>query len=261
MVYRRNWDQLCQALMWQACAKFGAAPRTYASANAAQAASSIVSTDALAAPAGAFHFWDIGTYGHVALELGGGQVLMGSRHIQTVWAINAGVTTVAAYTRATGAKYKGWSTRNGQNYILIEPEAPVAQSTITALADMQLVAAYLNSRNTNASYHTNVDDGQRGPAYWWAVQHFGREDGVYPEPYKIDREPGPKTYEVEAYHLTKAREWWAAQHPAPAPQPQPEPTPDPALVPVDVEALLTRLAAKVTADVLEGIKNMSFGVK
>jgi hypothetical protein len=62
-VYQRDWDQLCQALMWRLIDAFGtpATPDEYASARTARLASTIVSTIAAAAPAGAFHWYDIGT--------------------------------------------------------------------------------------------------------------------------------------------------------------------------------------------------------
>lgn len=122
-VYRRNWDQLCQALMWQVCNRFGNASRAYASANTARAASRINGTNPKDAPAGAFHYWEIGIYGHVALSLGGSRCLMGSRHVEQ-WARNVGVTTVEAYTRATGARYTGWSRTNGVNTIQVVTTSP-----------------------------------------------------------------------------------------------------------------------------------------
>lgn len=118
-VFGRNWDQLCQALMWQVCRRFGSVATTYASANTACEASRIVSTDPATAEPGSFHYWAIGRHGHVALELGGGTVLMGSRHV-TAWAKNAGTTTVDAYTRATGARYLGWAASNGRNTVTVD---------------------------------------------------------------------------------------------------------------------------------------------
>ncbi|WP_239014338.1 hypothetical protein [Archangium violaceum] len=57
-----SWDQWCGSLMW----RFGQLPESSARPSAIEAyqASSIVSTDASKALTGAFHWWDIGAYGH-----------------------------------------------------------------------------------------------------------------------------------------------------------------------------------------------------
>lgn len=139
----------------------------------------------------------------------------------------------------------------------------VAQPIVTALEDMQLIAAYLNSRNVNQDWHTNVDDGVRGRAYYWGVQHFGNVDGVYPiPPYKDDGEPGPKTYEVEAHHmLPAARAWWAAQQAAVGTPEPVEPVVPDVQVAGDLEALLERFSVRVRDEVLAGIRDMTFGAR
>lgn len=117
--YNRNFDQLCQALMWQVCAKFGSAPVVYPSAIAAARASQIVGTNPLDAQPGDFHYW-AGGYGHVALELGAGRVFMGSTKVDERWGINAGITTVAAYNARTGLRYLGFARSNGRNDLAIQ---------------------------------------------------------------------------------------------------------------------------------------------
>ena len=132
--YPRNWNGLCQALMWQAADKFGspATPALYGSANIAYRASRIASTNPHSAPAGAIHYWNIGRFGHVALSLGGARVLMGSSHVQESWGTNVGVTTVDAYNKATGAGYLGWSRTNGANTIPVAvPVAAVAVASVS----------------------------------------------------------------------------------------------------------------------------------
>jgi peptidoglycan hydrolase-like protein with peptidoglycan-binding domain len=80
------------------------------SAIIAYRASRVVSHDVNAAPAGAFHWWDIGEYGHVAMAIDRrGWSLMASRHVQESWGDAIGITPVDDYTRKTGARYLGWS--------------------------------------------------------------------------------------------------------------------------------------------------------
>lgn len=126
--YNRNWNGLCQALVWQVTNKFGSASVVYSSALNAYHASGIISLKENTAPAGAIHYWDIGTYGHVAIELGSGRVLMGSSHVSESWGVNVGVTSVYAYSKATGAKYLGWARTNGRNSVDITQPATVQAS-------------------------------------------------------------------------------------------------------------------------------------
>jgi surface antigen len=71
--------------------------------------STIISYDVGSAPSGAFHWWDIGEYGHVAMATDNGWAMMASCHISESWGDCIGVTSVSAYTASTGAKYLGWS--------------------------------------------------------------------------------------------------------------------------------------------------------
>jgi peptidoglycan hydrolase-like protein with peptidoglycan-binding domain len=70
-----------------------------------------VSGDPNAAPPGAFHFWDIGQYGHVGVDLNGGgsSVFMASRKLSDAWGDAIGVNSVGGYNAASGARYMGWS--------------------------------------------------------------------------------------------------------------------------------------------------------
>jgi len=54
------------------------------SAITAYRASTIVSRD-VNAPPGAFHWWDIGQYGHVAMATDRGWALMASRNVRESW--------------------------------------------------------------------------------------------------------------------------------------------------------------------------------
>jgi hypothetical protein len=57
------------------------------------------------APVGAFHFWDIGSYGHVALNVGKG--LVASNDIKRVGKID--VVPVTYIGQRWGARYLGWT--------------------------------------------------------------------------------------------------------------------------------------------------------
>lgn len=135
-VYRRNWNGKCQALMWQICHRFGVAPVVYASADKARFATLVKGTNASEAPVGAFHYWKLGTYGHVALGLGGELVLMASTHVDEVWATAAGVVTVSRYnSRVAGETYVGWGLVNGANDVHIDSVAPAGGLNTTPLED------------------------------------------------------------------------------------------------------------------------------
>eukprot|EP01034_Spumella_vulgaris_P021436 gene21436-27467_t len=71
--------------------------------------STIISTTISKAPAGAFHYWSIGSAGHVAMSMGSSKAFMASCHVTDSWGDCIGSSTVAAYTSATGAKYLGWA--------------------------------------------------------------------------------------------------------------------------------------------------------
>ena len=68
--YPRDWDQLCQALMWQLCKRFGSIASTPDSTIDAyeierQAGRIVQGTP----PPGTFVYMDIGTYGHVGFVM------------------------------------------------------------------------------------------------------------------------------------------------------------------------------------------------
>ena len=62
-----SWSGWCAALMFWA----GNFERSCDTATQGSYSSNIVSTDPTAAPAGAFHWWRMGSEGHVALDLDG----------------------------------------------------------------------------------------------------------------------------------------------------------------------------------------------
>ena len=102
-----SWSGWCAALM----VRFGGFATPAPTTIAAYHASSISSTDSTTAPIGAFHYWDLGTAGHVGVDLlgGGSVVFMASSHLGDSWGTAIGVNSVGAYGAASGARYLGWS--------------------------------------------------------------------------------------------------------------------------------------------------------
>lgn len=75
-------------------------------------ASGTLNKTASKAPIGAYHFWSIGTAGHVGIDLeGGGTTLgmMGTSALTTTIHAYIGISSVAKYN-AHGATYLGWAT-------------------------------------------------------------------------------------------------------------------------------------------------------
>ncbi|QTX04106.1 hypothetical protein [Agromyces archimandritae] len=126
-----TWSQWCQSLIVRAL-DLGAA----GDAHQACTASKIVSTDPAAAPAGALHWWlnGAGTSGHVALEVGGGEVLMTDAPTGDQWPGHntVGVTTVARYNaKGNGYRYVGWSRDMAGQALTITTAAPAAPKPAT----------------------------------------------------------------------------------------------------------------------------------
>lgn len=81
--------------------------------------------------------------------------------------------------------------------------APVPQ----ARKNVKLVAAFLNQRIATGDVKatTSDKDGITGPRYWTLVQTWGRQNGVYGPGYLIDGIVGPRTRQVEAIILKRAK--------------------------------------------------------
>lgn len=117
--YPRNWNQLCQALMWQLANRFGTVVSTPDSAETAYrmelAAGRIRGGTP---PPGSFVYFGIGVYGHVGFVMDDGRVFMATSHLAEQWTnVDAGWQSVDAYVRATGATVYGWSYQNGGNAV------------------------------------------------------------------------------------------------------------------------------------------------
>jgi hypothetical protein len=102
-----SWSGWCASLMWRS----GNLPESSACPSAIDCyyRSSIVSFDVYSAPSGAYHWWDIGSDGHVAMATTNGWAMMASCHVTESWGDCIGVTSVDGYTATVGARYLGWS--------------------------------------------------------------------------------------------------------------------------------------------------------
>jgi len=103
-----TWAGWCAALMFRC----GDLPGSSARPNAigAYRASHIQSTNWNTAKPGCFHWWDIGSDGHVAMQYStAGWAMMASNKVIQSWGNAIGVTPLDDYTRKTGGRYLGWS--------------------------------------------------------------------------------------------------------------------------------------------------------
>lgn len=131
-VYGRDWTNLCQALMWRVIDAFGSPvnPTSYSSAQVAANNSSPLNGNLAAAPAGAFHYWRLGTPGHVGLDMEGGgtNVLMATgRAVGTDWGHHVREASVVDYNATGGVVYLGWSMHNGTSTIAVTPDSTLTQ--------------------------------------------------------------------------------------------------------------------------------------
>lgn len=115
--YPREWEGLCQALMWQLCDRFGRTVSTPGSAlDAYRVEADAGRIRGGTPPPGTFVYWDIGAYGHVGFMLNGGRIFMASTHTFEEWTNDdAGPQYLDAYDAETGAIYLGWSDQNAGN--------------------------------------------------------------------------------------------------------------------------------------------------
>ncbi|RKH01115.1 hypothetical protein D7V97_29420 [Corallococcus sp. CA053C] len=224
-----TWNQWCGSLMF----RFGELPASSARPTAIEAyrASKIVSTNASTALIGAFHWWDIGSAGHVGADLngGGGTVFMATYNLSQSWGDAIGINSVAGYTAKTGARYLGWSMDYAGGRIAGGGGSPsgLPQTTtefdgipgeiyykriqtvgqrdfgytgpidgvtgpMTEKVRVRITARELNNRGTPRT--SAQEDGIPGSIYWTRVQTVGRSFG-YTGP--IDGIPGPATYTAE----------------------------------------------------------------
>lgn len=207
----RNWDQMCQAFVWRVCERFGTVVRDYGSATAAARASAIVSTDPNAAPAGAMHYWNIGSDGHVAVSLGNGYCAMASSRVTESWGTNVGVTSVAGYTSSIGGYYLGWAYTNGDNSVSFSDSYGGSPSTVSSSGDSYSGTDFAFGLTTEAQLalqkalaalglYSGDIDGVFGTLSVRATQTLLVREGLLASDYNIDGIPGP-LYGAALQHL------------------------------------------------------------
>lgn len=161
----RDFNQLCQALTYRACQKFGHVGYVYRSANEARGKSGKLNTSRNA-PIGAIGYWQYGADGHVAISLGNDLWIMGSVHAVS-WVGNPahhiGVATSAQYEQRAGAKWLGWSRNNGINYIIpatstastgtTKPATPPTTPVIDIKGTTEMAPYVFNYKADTASNH------------------------------------------------------------------------------------------------------------
>lgn len=174
-----SWSGWCAALMM----RFGGFRTSAPTAIAAYHASPIASTDFTTAPIGAFHYWSLGTAGHVGVDLlgGGSTVFMASRHLGDSWGTAIGVASVGAYSSASGGRYLGWSMEyNGHGQTLagggrcgaatVASGCAVPASTTAETGVPDGAFAMRTQLYARAHGYTGPVDGSLNAATWVGVQ-------------------------------------------------------------------------------------------
>lgn len=123
--------------------------------------STIVSGNSLSAPKGAYHWWDIGADGHVAMSIGGGWALMASSHVTESWGRAIGITSIANYNQITRARYLGWS----YDYVGSE------------IRDVRSNGGGGGGGGNGIPQTTTANDGIPGHIYWQRMQLFAQKNG------------------------------------------------------------------------------------
>jgi|GEM_PF-2672803 len=201
-----NWAENCQAAQFwaeRAAGRSESQIQTYSTARAAYNASSIVSKDMAAAPAGSFSYYDASSAGHVVTNIGNGYCINTSPLSDGTHYYEFGhglyISKLANYTVGP---YLGWSYRNGSN-----PQIPVQAWTPGGSSGGGTTWAW-NAPDSTTQKRIQQDLANRG-------RYSGPIDGVwgvnsikgiqltcanvgYTGP--IDGEPGPNTcHYVQVY--------------------------------------------------------------
>lgn len=190
-----SWSGWCASLMWRA----GNLPESSACPSAIDAyhKSKIISLTISSAPSGAFHWWDIGSDGHVAMAMPNSWAMMASCHVTESWGNCIGSTSVSDYTKVTGAKYLGWSyDYDGAEIADVHSNTPTPSSGIpqsaTASTGVPDTDYYKRQQKYASMYgYTGPIDGVLGTNSWAGTQrglrnygYTGPDDGI----------PGTNTY-------------------------------------------------------------------
>ncbi len=170
-----TWSGYCASLMWRS----GNLPDAAACPTAIDCyhKSHIVSYDYMSAPSGAYHWWDIGSDGHVAMATTGGWAMMASCHIEESWGDCIGQTPVSHYTSTTGGKYLGWSyDYNSAEIADVHHNTPTPSSiprSSTQESGVPDTYYYMRQQKYASFYgYTGPIDGVLGPNSWAGEQNL-----------------------------------------------------------------------------------------
>lgn len=241
----RDWNTMCQALMYRACYLGASADTAYDAWTVSRQHGAWA--DYSAAPRGAFHWWSTGGAGHVALDLDGSgtRCLMASEFLSggedfAPGGRCIGTQSVARYLALSGHSYLGWTLNNmGYQMADVGTPGPSAGSSgsYTLTASDQTVLQTLAARFGG---YTGPIDGAMGIYSWEGVQTAVRAYG-YTGP--IDGVPGTMTYHaiqllardggytgpqdgiLGPYTIAGVSHWLDAHPPAGTPAPGPTPPP------------------------------------
>ena len=190
-----SWNGWCGALMVRA----GNIPDRSVCPSAIQCyrRSTIVSHNINAAPSGAFHWWNIGADGHVAMATTNGWSMMASCRVSESWGNCIGVTSVSGYTAQTGAGYLGWSyDYAGSEIADVRRDVTPGKVPKTSTASDGIPGInYYKRQQLFASKHgySGPLDGSLGVQSWAGTQ---RGLAAYGYTGPADGKPGPNTYKA-----------------------------------------------------------------
>lgn len=168
---KTSWSGLCEAFMNNACGF----EQSFDNALLAGNASGPLRKDWAAAPPGACHYWaGVGGDGHVALSLGGGQMLMASSRVS-----NFGTALGTIHFSNYGLPlYRGWSMRHGRETLAVTASAAASSSvTIPELPPIKKdtnMKLFVHRVGVNMAYYAASETQIIGPI----VMGEGRLKGV-----------------------------------------------------------------------------------
>lgn len=213
--YERDFDQLCQALMWQLANRFGRVASTPSSAIAAYNTEKAAGrVKAGTPPPGAFVYWDIGMDGHVGFMVNGGRVFMGTKKVDEQWSKwNTGPQGLADYSALTSARYLGWSYQNGGNTVPFTPSGASApaiagggvnhswyQLTAPSMKACQQMLDALN-------LYDGPDDGDFGHNSVVGMMKFLKRRSYLPANYVVDGVPHNSNHEASSRYGFALQDW------------------------------------------------------
>lgn len=219
-----EWNMWCQAFVHRAAA-FAAGVdrlRVYPTARAARLASGKLNPDHTTAPVGAIGYWAWDPDDDVAVHIGGGIWMRGSRHVTTQFggvARNAGTSTFAEFQARARLRFLGWSLTNGGNVVPVEAEP--------TLGYRRIVGASGVSKRTIPTTVGNSPIGDISAGDWGDFDGFIRGQDPYGRGNNIwfrGKYSGTYFYsgaflDSGTHDLADLGTWSKATTPAPAPTP------------------------------------------